>query len=104
MTSQTFVYRRQTDIMIEELAELHQDHGVARVRVADVTVQVGGDPPRGGQWLTGYGPLTGPADSCRRVRQGVRQGQGEVRQGAGWWRSGEGRVAADRLRSADGAG
>ena len=50
----TFMYGRQTDVMVEELAELHQDHGVARVGVADVTVHAGGDAPRGGQRLTGH--------------------------------------------------
>ena len=42
----TLIDRRHANVVVEELAELHQEHGVARVRVADVVVEGGGDLTR----------------------------------------------------------
>jgi hypothetical protein len=39
----SLVYRGQGQVMVEELAELHQHQGVARVEVGDVCVHNDGD-------------------------------------------------------------
>ena len=66
----TLVDGRQADVVVEELAELHQEHGVARVRVADVIMQRGGDLTRRRQRGARHRSLPGAADSCRRETQG----------------------------------
>ena len=70
-TPLTLIDGRQADVVVEELAELHQEHGVARVRVADVVVERGGDLAGRRQRSASHGPLAGAADTCRRTRETV---------------------------------